>query len=213
MNGEVSKERNVKHLYIVLALLTLPFQRLNSLEPTFFSDLPYFTEDYEFKDYFDKAESRYLETYNKIIVLHRKVDRNVASRIAKAVTQISYRYNTDPDIIIAIMRIESRFDPDAVSTYGAIGLMQVMPLWLSEKSPCHGYDLWDIDQNIECGVQAYLIYLNLYGEVHIALDAYNRGPKWVNLDLRQGRSPHRGYSNAVYSVYSALQNPMLVANR
>ncbi len=83
--------------------------------------------------------------------------------------------NLDPLLVMAIVKVESDFDPSAVSHAGAIGLMQVMPKtarWISEdlnpKIP---------EENLRLGI-LYLRYLldEFEGDLEKALMAYNVGP-------------------------------------
>jgi len=65
------------------------------------------------------------------------------------------RMNLDPLLIVAVIAIESRFNPFAESVVGAQGLMQVMPRWHHDKLP-EGYgalSLFDPEVNVEVGAQ------------------------------------------------------------
>jgi soluble lytic murein transglycosylase len=100
------------------------------------------------------------------------------------------RYNVDPALIYAVMKKESNFDPDAVSTAGAIGLMQLMPAtagsfnrFLPEE--LRGCALTDPERSIHLGA-AYLASLQTaYWRDHLVLSAYNGGPgnlnRWLQL--------------------------------
>lgn len=90
----------------------------------------------------------------------------------------------DPYLVAAVIRIESDWDPQAVSHAGAQGLMQLMPATaqdmvrkgLVDGSKYSSDDLLDPDTNIEFGC-AYLSYLLSYfnGSTDKAIDAYNGG--------------------------------------
>jgi len=99
------------------------------------------------------------------------------------------RYSVDPALIYAVMKKESNFDPDAASTAGAIGLMQLMPAtagsfnrFLPEE--LRGRALTDPERNIHLGA-AYLASLQTaYRRDHLVLSAYNGGPGNLNRWLR-----------------------------
>jgi soluble lytic murein transglycosylase len=87
-----------------------------------------------------------------------------------------------PFLILAIIREESRFDPDVVSRAGAIGLMQVMPAtasWrsgLTDSFPLSPDDLLDPAKNIRAGIEYYRYLLKRFdGSVIGALASYNGG--------------------------------------
>lgn len=139
----------------------------------------------------------------KILVLNSKVPNQTAREIASVVYKHALRYERDPDLILAIMRIESGFDPDAVSRMGAIGLMQVMPQWIDVLDiRC---ELTDPDCNTRYGLQILGAYEQLYGGLEMALTAYNRGPGPVDYALMKGKSPDNGYAGKVKAVYDRLR--------
>lgn len=84
----------------------------------------------------------------------------------------------DPLLVAAVMREESRFDPQAVSQVGAVGLMQLMPAtaqWIARHQKMARFDLHDPDTNIRFGTW-YLRYLiQRTGKLDRALAAYNGG--------------------------------------
>ena len=90
--------------------------------------------------------------------------------------------NVDPLLVHSLIQVESNYNPYAVSSKGAQGLMQLMP---GTARGLGVSDSFDPRQNIEAGVR-YLKYLqDLYKDDRLALAAYNAGPgavqkyKWI----------------------------------
>ena len=80
----------------------------------------------------------------------------------------------DPLLILAVMAVESRYNPVAESRFGAKGLMQVIPRFHSEKLAEHGGEgaLLDPQVNIQVGAQILREYLRRFGETETALQMY-----------------------------------------
>jgi len=78
-----------------------------------------------------------------------------------------------PHLVLAVIDVESAFDPFAVSYAGAVGLMQVMPFWPGELG-LERSDLIDIDLNIRMGTSILAYYLERErGDYRRALARYN----------------------------------------
>jgi soluble lytic murein transglycosylase-like protein len=92
--------------------------------------------------------------------------------------RISAVYGLDPDLVRAVIRQESGFQPCAVSAKGAAGLMQLMPATLAELEV---QDAFDPEQNIDAGIRLLRRLLDRYnGDLALALAAYNAGPMRVD---------------------------------
>jgi hypothetical protein len=105
-----------------------------------------------------------------------------------------------PDLVRAIIAVESEFDQWAVSSKGARGLMQLMPDTARRLGVA---DSFDARQNIFAGTQYLRILLDQFGgDVDLALAAYNAGPTSV---LRYGGvPPYRETRGYVQKVQGAL---------
>ena len=125
-----------------------------------------------------------LNTYNSSVLNSSTINTNylaadisdltVDERIENAVEVYSNQYGVDSNLVKAIIKVESDFDPNVVSSAGAKGLMQLMP----ENCEALGVeDPFNIEQNIEGGVKHIKEYIDRYdGDVEMALMAYNGGP-------------------------------------
>lgn len=100
------------------------------------------------------------------------------------VDRYSRKYGVSAELVYAVIRAESKFDKDAVSSKGAKGLMQIMDTtceWVSEKIEISDIDLFDPAVNIEIGTYYLSYLLDLYkGNKECAIAAYNAGP--ANVD-------------------------------
>lgn len=98
------------------------------------------------------------------------------------VEEAAKKYDLDPALIYGVIHTESRFNPDAGSSVGARGLMQIMPEtfdWLMEKRGEKGKytadDLYDPEVNIDYGCYLLRYFLDYYGNEQCAVAAYNAG--------------------------------------
>ena len=119
-----------------------------------------------------------------------------------AIDEAAHLYNLDPNLIRAIIRAESAFNPFAVSRAGAQGLMQLMPAVAEELNVL---DPFDPRQNIFGGAR-YLRWLldRNDGNLDLAVASYNAGPGAVA--RYNGSPPYRETRNYVKKVNLFLKN-------
>lgn len=106
--------------------------------------------------------------------------------------------NLNPHLVSLIIKQESGGDPNAISPKGAQGLMQLMP----DLSKQFNIDAFDPEMNISVGTQYFADLLTKYGQVDLALAAYNAGPGAV--DKYGGIPPYAETQNYVSSILAGV---------
>jgi len=103
------------------------------------------------------------------------------SRIVDSVYRKSHEYGFHPDLVLGMMKVESNYDPNAVSYCGAYGLMQVnLSVWKNELA-INEDSIFDVDYNIDLGLQILKRYLiESKGNMPRALHLYNNGYRYNN---------------------------------
>jgi rubrerythrin len=134
--------------------------------------------------------------------LHGQIARRMSrhepalhERVAWAVAAEAKRASVDPLLVLALIHVESSFDPYAVSSAGAVGLMQLLEPTMRrerERSGLASADPRDPVANVQAGVRYLRRLLDAFdGELDTALMAYNAGPSRIRGHLRQGGIPER----------------------
>jgi soluble lytic murein transglycosylase-like protein len=126
--------------------------------------------------------------------------------LREAAALAARRHGLDPELVIAVVSVESGFRPEAVSPKGAQGLMQLMPRTAESLGV---EDAFDPAQNLDGGARHLGQLLTLYGgDVERALAAYNAGEGAVH---RHGGVPPyretRAYVKKVLERYRARKKP------
>jgi len=133
-------------------------------------------------------------------------------------------FSLDENLVYALIKAESKFDKDAVSHAGAVGLMQLTPetfKWINEKQGIteENTDIYDPQDNIDAGCALLRLLLDHYGNLETALSAYNAGMGNVSSWLQNeqyssdGMTLHtipfpetREYTKRVQENYSMYQS-------
>jgi Transglycosylase SLT domain len=139
-------------------------------------------------------------------ITHRKVSTTVLRE--------STRAGVDPLLVVALIHVESSFNPRARSRAGALGLMQVRVPTLREqlKRPkARRADALDPYTNVQAGVRYFRRMLDTFGATDLALMAYNAGPGRIQRLIAQGSIPprFRDYSRKVEDELERIRNTLL----
>ena len=134
---------------------------------------------------------------------------NYIDNLPELIVHESKKYGYDPLLLTAVIITESSFNNWARSNRGAHGLMQIRPatgreLAAEVRVQWQGTpSLYDPETNITLGAY-YLNKLFLrFGDLGLALEAYNHGPSRLKGYLKKGHRPKR-YSRQVFKKYSSL---------
>lgn len=118
---------------------------------------------------------------------YQVVLRLYPTKHTQIIEEYAEEYSVDKALIYAVIKCESDFDKDAVSTIGAIGLMQMTSdtfEWVQKKLDGEvRYDsdkLYDPEISIKYGTYLLKLHLDEFGSVELALAAYHAGRGKVN---------------------------------
>ncbi len=121
--------------------------------------------------------------------------------IDAAIDAAAARHHVDPSLVRSVVKVESNFNPNAVSRKGAMGLMQLMPATARSLNVVNPFDP---EQNVDAGVRHLRKLLDSYGgNVRLSLAAYNAGSGAV---ARSAGVPHfretQNYVRRITSLYN-----------
>ena len=125
-----------------------------------------------------------------------------SSNLSDIYDKASITYGVPKDLLLAVTKAESEFDPNVTSKSGAMGLMQLMP----ETAAYFGVtDAYDPEQNVMAGANYLSQLLSKYnGNVTYAIAAYNAGSN--NVDKYDGVPPFEETKSYVDKILSYLIN-------
>jgi soluble lytic murein transglycosylase-like protein len=110
----------------------------------------------------------------QFIARRYRVSEVAVAGFVDAAYRASARYSLDPLLVLAVMAVESRYNPVAKSNMGAKGLMQVIPRFHLEKLADHGGEmaLLEPEVNIFVGAEILREYMNRFRDTETALQMY-----------------------------------------
>ncbi len=187
-------EHNFKKLAFEKVLTEFEEENINvpssNLNPTFTSSTSTQNENKEADSIEKSSKSSVISSVPSSEHLNHKNEYD------DIISEMSQKYDVPFDLIKLVINTESSFNPDAVSSSGAIGLMQLMPAtaeWLGVD------DAFDPRENIEGGTKYLSYLLDRYdGKLELALAAYNAGPG--NVDKYKGIPPFTETQNYVKKI-------------
>ena len=122
------------------------------------------------------------------------LDGAARTRLARTLLAEAARAGLDPLVVLAIIHVESSFNPAVVSSAGAVGLMQLLEPTMREVATRAGLpsaDPRDPVANVQAGVRYFAGLVRSFSDVELALIAYNAGPNRLRRHLRDGAVPER----------------------
>ena len=150
-----------------------------------------------------------------------EIDPRSRVAIADVLMAAEREQGLDALLALAVMEQESGFRPTAVSSQGALGLMQIHPFVgrsVAEELgiPWKGrVTLFDPVTNVRIGTSYLVEMLGRFGKRELALTAYNMGPNRLDQLLASGQKPQYNFSKSVLAWRARLQriqaDPVLIA--
>ncbi|MGI9326859.1 MAG: lytic transglycosylase domain-containing protein [Pseudomonadales bacterium] len=175
-NGSWHTRQRRRWPALLLLLLTTflphsPLAKPRDIDPALLDALvERMSEPYESKDRFD-AEVWLMVSDRRLMRYIKSTDDRLA--VLQMVYQEAHHHGLDPDLVLAVMHIESHFNRYAISRVGAQGLMQVMPFWRLEIGRPQD-NLTDMRTNIRYGTAILAHYMEVAdGDLVDALGRYN----------------------------------------
>jgi len=137
-----------------------------------------------------------------------RLPKETLEHIANSVHAASTKFQLPPEMILAVIRIESAFDVNALSNKGAVGLMQILPSTAQEiaqelRMEWRGEDLLrDPSANIQMGAYYLTKMIGQFNDLAVALTAYNHGPgRIADMTAAKAGLP-MDYAEKVLSYYT-----------
>jgi soluble lytic murein transglycosylase-like protein len=124
------------------------------------------------------------------------LEAGARARLGEAIVVEASIARLDPLLVLALIEVESSFDPTVESSAGAIGLMQLQGPTMKrevERSGLPSANPRDPIANVQAGVRYLKRLVDAFGSLDVALIAYNAGPNRIVYHLKQGGIPDQLY--------------------
>jgi soluble lytic murein transglycosylase-like protein len=150
-----------------------------------------------------RRASRDIDAVTAVVARKYRISQDATRELVSAAYREGGLYALDPLLIIAVMAVESRFNPIAASDGGAVGLMQVIPRYHADKIDANnGESVLDPHTNIRVGARVLKDYIRRGGSPVAGLQLYNGS---------SGDSSN-AYANRVLGEMQSLQDAVRRAN-
>jgi peptidoglycan lytic transglycosylase len=216
---------------LLVSLFALVFmgqtsQPINGLSPYHSAAIQF--EEMVFVKILDLAKQKEIEEKEAQIKFQLSYDRKIKEKIRKVISDYQRRmdpqhfeeipgmilaeskvYGYDPMFVTALIITESSFNNKARSHRGAMGLMQILPktgvaLASEKEMEWKGRStLYNPEINIALGTYYLNKLQSRFGDLNLALEAYNHGPTRLDKYLKRGYQP-KGYSKKVFQIYDMI---------
>jgi len=144
------------------------------------------------------AHAREIENLASVIARRYRVSLEATRPLVGAAYRAGSRSGVDPLLIVAIIAVESRFNPIAQSDGGAMGLMQIIPHFHADKFDAKAGSVLDPETNIQLGVTVLKDYIKRGGTEIAGLQLYNGS----------FGDPANGYATRVLAEKQRLQDAL-----
>lgn len=159
------------------------------------------------------ATQSHLLKIRSVLAQRTGLGEALLDNLAQSVLEESGKNALDPMLLLAVIHVESAFNHQAVSPKGAQGLMQLLPAAVAalveerKIPPSSAYrNLKDPSHNVKLGA-SYLAYMmERFGDLKIALTAYNAGPTWTRKKIEARETLSFAYADKVLAVQHWLEN-------
>ncbi|MFH1541583.1 MAG: lytic transglycosylase domain-containing protein [bacterium] len=153
-------------------------------------------------DYSEEYGSKAYKEINAYVARYRSAEQS--QQISSSIVKYSKQYNVNPKIVTALMARESRFNPRATSSSGAMGLGQLLPSTAKSLGISDGYD---IEENAK-GTVRYMKYLfdrfqGKSNRVALAIGGYLQGPNAI-AEMGLAKPHTRAYVKDILEIYNKI---------
>ena len=107
-----------------------------------------------------------------VLSLFSQVQAASVETVKAAIVKYSVEMGVDPAIMLSIAKVESGFNHNLKSIYGAVGVFQLLPSTARRM----GFNPYSLDENIKGGIMYYKNMYSMFGSMQMAVAAYNAGP-------------------------------------